>query len=78
MLDTIMKTFISAPGTPISKKHFWLAAYLAALHRLPSAEALTEADQALIDADKRWAHKDLVADFRFTEDYEIGHVFPAD
>lgn len=74
-----MNLHASSPETPsLTKKNFWVAAYLAALHRVPPAEAKVEADEALRIADERWQWSDVVAEFRNKHDFEIGHAFPQD
>jgi hypothetical protein len=66
---------MSQSASPISKKQFWVAAYLAALHRLPAAEALKEADEALRVADERWQNSEIVGHFRYTHEFELGQTF---
>jgi ABC-type glutathione transport system ATPase component len=61
--------------SPVTKKQFWISAYLAALHRLPAKEAIDEADEALRLSDERWAKTQVVSDFRYTHDFELGHPF---
>lgn len=58
---------------PVTKKQFWISAYLAALHRLPAQEAINEADEALRLSDERWTKTKVVSDFRYTHDFELGH-----
>lgn len=66
-------------ASPISKKQFWVAAYLAALHRLPAAEAVEEAEEALRMADERWQRSEVVGHFRYTHEFELGQTFlPSD
>lgn len=62
----------------VTKKHFWMAAYLAALHRVTPAEALVEADEALRLGDERWRNPEHVAHWRWVHDFPLGHDFPAD
>ncbi|WP_426287612.1 hypothetical protein [Luteibacter sp. E-22] len=76
-MDLISSGFnqMTQAAAPISKKQFWVAAYLAALHRLPAAEALQEAEEALRMADERWQRSEVVGHFRYTHEFELGQAF---
>lgn len=58
-----------------SKKDFWIAAYLAALHRVNSDDALIEADKALATCDTRWQNAEYIAHWQYKHDFPIGHAF---
>jgi hypothetical protein len=59
----------------ITKKTFWLEAYLAALHHLSAADALKEADEALRLCDERWNNAPYVGHWRYEHDFALGHSF---
>ncbi|HWG87107.1 MAG TPA: hypothetical protein VN679_04935 [Candidatus Acidoferrales bacterium] len=59
----------------ITKKHFWLAAYVAALHRKSPTEAITEADEALRLCDERWREPEFVGHWKFKHDFPLGWDF---
>jgi hypothetical protein len=42
---------------PFSQREFWLEAFLAALHRTTSEQALVEADNALEVCNARWSNE---------------------
>ena len=60
---------------PVTRKGFWIAAYLAALHRVGAADAVTEADAAFDAADQRWKSSKTIGSWRFEHDYPVGTVF---
>jgi hypothetical protein len=64
-----------APVEMFKRKDFWLSAYLAALHRLPAASAVAEADDALRCADERWANPPTIGSWRYQHDYPVGNTF---
>lgn len=59
----------------LSKKEFWIAAYLAALHRAGPDDALAEADKALSLCDARWQKPEYIAHWQYRHDFPIGHAF---
>lgn len=72
-----MKTIPSPTGNSalITKKEFWVAAYLAALHRVSANEALAEADQALSVAEQRWQDPEYVGHWKYKHDFPLGFIF---
>lgn len=68
----------TAPAELFKRKDFWLSAYLAALHRMPAAAAVAEADEALRCVDERWANPPTIGSWRYQHDYPIGTLFHAD
>ncbi|MET4675865.1 MULTISPECIES: hypothetical protein [unclassified Luteibacter] len=65
----------SAPAELFKRKDFWLAAYLAALHRLSADDAVAEADQALRRADQRWENAPTIGSWRYEHEYPVGSTF---
>ena len=65
----------SANESNLSKKEFWVAAYLAALHRVGPEDALKEADKALGICDERWRDPDYVGHWKFKHDFPLGWDF---
>lgn len=55
-----------------SRREFWYSAFLAAMHRLPTDDALAEADKALIACNERWKQPHVVRNFRYRDDYQVG------
>jgi len=64
-------------GEP-NQKEFWLTCFSAALHRLPAAQALAEADEALRLCDERWKNPPHVGSITFEHAYPVGHAFARD
>jgi hypothetical protein len=65
-------------ATEPTQKDFWVAAYLAALHRVPQADAMSEADAALAACNERWAYPPFVNTWRYRHMYPLGHLFSDD
>lgn len=55
-----------------SRREFWYSAFLAALHRLPTDDAIAEADKALTACNERWKNPHVVKAFRYRDDYQVG------
>lgn len=67
------------PFPEMSQKEFWTQAYLAALHRMNSDDALKEADAALSVCNDRWSTNRIspVAAAQYSHHYPLG-VEPLD
>ncbi len=59
-----------------SRRDFWFAAFLAALHRLPTGEALAEADAALVKCNAKWQGAPVISDARYRDSYPVGARLP--
>lgn len=55
-----------------SRRDFWYSAFLAALQRLSTDEAVAEADRALVACDARWKKAHVVRTFVYRDDYPVG------
>lgn len=60
----------------LSKKQFWIAAYLSCLSRLSPKDAEKEANEALDICDKKWKSPEIVGSWNFKHNYPLGHEFP--
>ncbi|MEO5625685.1 MAG: hypothetical protein ABIQ70_06745 [Dokdonella sp.] len=63
-----------------TRKQFWLAAFHAALHRVPAEVAIDEANRSLELCDERWRQTDqeLVGTVAYRHAYPVGQVFADD
>lgn len=59
----------------LTKKQFWVAAYLASLHRLGAEDARVEADKALSLCDERWRKPEYIGHWQYKHDFPVGHAF---
>jgi len=64
-----------AGHSTLTKKQFWVAAYLAALHRVGADDALAEADKALSLCDERWRNPEYIGHWQYKHDFPVGHAF---
>lgn len=65
-----------APSNEMSQKDFWIAAFVAALHRVDPARALAEADEALQLSNQRWCHDNVppVLASQYLHRYPLGYL----
>ncbi len=59
-----------------TRRDFWFAAFLAALHRVPTDEAIAEADDALVKCNARWQKAPVISDARYRDSYPVGDDLP--
>lgn len=60
----------------MTRKDFWIQAYLACLHRYDPNEAAVQASHALQICDKQWEVAEVELIHRLTADAPVGEVNP--
>ncbi|WP_334032887.1 hypothetical protein [Burkholderia gladioli] len=68
-----MRPYAPTSNTTPTFQEFWLAAYLAALHRVEPIAARMIADEAVQVAHERWKNAPTVECWDYWHNYPLGH-----